>query len=112
SFPADLHARRRQGLKSMRPMNPAAAPPLITGAEYVAQITARASDRRARSAFQQLVLRLLPAGATLLDFGCGTGLDALFYAQHGYRVFAYDVDARMRAYFATACAAPLAAARI
>lgn len=93
----------------MLPTDQLAAPPLVTGAQYVAQITARASDRRARTAFQQLVLQLLPAGATLLDFGCGTGLDALFYAQHGYRVLAYDVDARMRAYFAAECAAPLAA---
>ena len=25
-----------------------------------------------------------------MDFGCGTGIDALAYARHGYRVLAYD----------------------
>ena len=30
------------------------------------------------------------SGSTLLDFGCGTGIDALEYAQKGYRVLAYD----------------------
>ncbi|MDE3180640.1 MAG: class I SAM-dependent methyltransferase [Acidobacteriota bacterium] len=30
-----------------------------------------------------------------MDFGCGTGTDALWYAQHGYRVIAYDNSAGM-----------------
>ena len=44
----------------------------------------------ARLAFREIVQRNVPTGSTLLDFGCGTGLDALHYAQQGYRVLAYD----------------------
>jgi len=76
---------------------------LVTGAQYVAQLTARESDRRARAAFRGLVLRLAPPGATLFDFGCGTGLDARFYAERGFFVQAYDVDREMCDYFTTDC---------
>jgi len=59
-------------------------------AAYDAQLTSRAEDVLARRAFQDLVARYVPAGSTLLDFGCGTGLDAFHYASLGYRVLAYD----------------------
>jgi SAM-dependent methyltransferase len=87
-------------------------PRLVTGAEYVAQLSARRSDRQARADFQQQALRLLEPGGTLFDFGCGTGLDACCYAAHGVRVLAYDVDPDMRAYFAAYCAAQIAAGHI
>lgn len=35
------------------------------------------------------------AGAQLLDLGCGTGLDAVYFAQQGYRVTAIDWSAGM-----------------
>jgi SAM-dependent methyltransferase len=73
------------------------------GEEYVRQITALESDRRARSAFQELVLRLAPPGAALFDFGAGPGIDARFFAERGYTVQAYDVDPRMREFFAEHC---------
>ena len=76
---------------------------IVTGAEYVAQITAVKSDRLARTAFQQLVLALAPPGAKLLDFGCGTGLDAQFYAGQGLTITAYDVDPQMCDYFTEHC---------
>ena len=44
----------------------------------------------AREVFQNLVTQHVPPGETLLDFGCGTGLDAAHYAGRGYRVLAYD----------------------
>jgi 2-polyprenyl-3-methyl-5-hydroxy-6-metoxy-1,4-benzoquinol methylase len=69
-----------------------AARHIVTGAEYVEQITAGESDRRARAAFRDLVLSIAQPGATLFDFGCGTGMDARFYAERGFRVLAYDVD--------------------
>ena len=68
--------------------------------EYERAMSASESDRRARSAFQQLVLSIAPAGAALYDFGAGTGIDARFYAEHGFTVGAYDVDPAMREHFA------------
>jgi len=76
---------------------------IITGAEYVRQITALESDRRARAAFLDLALKIAPSGAALFDFGAGPGIDARFYAAHGRRVAAYDVDAKMCEFFAEYC---------
>lgn len=76
---------------------------IVTGARYVEQITASKSDRLARSAFRDLVLRIAPPGTTLLDFGSGTGMDARFYAEHGFNVAAYDVDPQMCDFFAEHC---------
>ena len=68
-----------------------------------AAITASESDRRARSAFQNLVLQIASPGAALFDFGTGPGIDARFYAEHGFGVAAYDVDPEMRKYFSFHC---------
>ncbi len=48
------------------------------------------SDLWIRAAFHEFVRARVPLGSTLLDFGCGTGLDAEWYAAQGYRVLAYD----------------------
>jgi SAM-dependent methyltransferase len=85
---------------------------VVTGAEYVEQITARESDRRARAAFRELVLKLARPGATLFDFGAGTGLDARFYAEHGFNVVAYDVDSRMCEFFTAHCRDLIEAGRV
>jgi SAM-dependent methyltransferase len=74
-----------------------------TGAEYVNQITAQETDRRTRTAFRNLVLRLAPPGAKLFDFGAGPGIDARFFAERGFTVDAYDVDPRMRDFFTGHC---------
>jgi SAM-dependent methyltransferase len=87
----------------MKQMPPSTAGRIVTGAEYVEQITALESDRRARQAFHDVVLRIASPGAALFDFGAGTGMDARFYAERGFTVAAYDVDAKMREYFATYC---------
>jgi SAM-dependent methyltransferase len=76
---------------------------MLTGAEYVRQITSVESDRRARSAFHDLVLRVAPPGGALFDFGAGPGIDARFFAERGFTVGAYDVDPRMREFFAEHC---------
>ena len=89
-----------------------AACQIVTGAEYVKQITALESDRRARAAFWDLVLRIAPPGAALLDFGAGTGIDARFYAEHGFAVTAYDVDPKMCEFFARHCRDYIDAGRI
>jgi len=80
-----------------------AAQQIITGAQYVKQITALASDQRARTAFLALALEIAAPDARIFDFGAGPGMDARFYAQHGRSVAAYDVDAQMCEYFAEHC---------
>jgi SAM-dependent methyltransferase len=85
---------------------------LVTGARYVEQITALDTDRRARAAFLSLVTRLASPGAAVFDFGAGPGLDARFYAEHGYRVAAYDVDREMCEFFAEHCRDLIQAGRI
>jgi SAM-dependent methyltransferase len=80
---------------------------IVTGAEYVAALEARPSDRESRRAFQALALSLAGPAATIFDFGCGPGIDARCYAERGLRVGAYDVDRDMCAYFRIHCAAGL-----
>jgi SAM-dependent methyltransferase len=75
----------------------------ISGAEYVNAIAARGSDRDARSAFQKLVLRLMPQGGRLFDFGAGPGIDARMYCEYGFHVAAYDVDPAMGEFCAQHC---------
>jgi SAM-dependent methyltransferase len=74
-----------------------------TGAEYFKRITALELNRRVRSAYQDLVLRIAPAGAALFDFGAGPGIDARFFAERGFTVDAYDVDPKMCEFFAAHC---------
>jgi SAM-dependent methyltransferase len=76
---------------------------LGSAAQYVRDITSNASDRRYRSAFQALALQLAPAGSAVFDFGCGPGLDARFYAEHGLRVCAFDTDPAMCEYLTGQC---------
>lgn len=75
----------------------------VTGAEYLAAMTARASDRRARATFQSLALDAAGSQATVFDFGAGPGVDARFYAEQGLRVAAYDIDPGMSAFFNDYC---------
>lgn len=77
---------------------------IVAGEKYAQSIVSRESDRRARSAFHQLVERVLKPGAAIFDFGAGPGLDARFYAERGFTVQAYDIDPEMRHYFAVHCA--------
>jgi SAM-dependent methyltransferase len=99
-FLLGLHRLRRTGSFDVRGSVP---PKTLTGAEYVRQITSLESDRRARSAFQDLVLRIAPPGAALFDFGAGPGIDARFFAECGFPVEAYDVDPKMREFFTAYC---------
>jgi SAM-dependent methyltransferase len=89
-----------------------AAGDIVSGADYVSQITALESDRRARATFQSLVLSLAPPGGALFDFGAGPGIDARFYAERGFSVAAYDVDPQMCEYFAAHCRGLMEAGRI
>jgi hypothetical protein len=73
------------------------------GAAYVSHINSQESDRRTRAAFRDLVLRVAAPRARLFDFGAGPGIDARFFAERGFMVDAYDVDPRMREFFADHC---------
>jgi SAM-dependent methyltransferase len=83
-----------------------------SGKEYADAITARQSDRRARSAFQNLVVKMARPGGAIFDFGAGPGIDARFYADRGLTVEAYDVDPAMREYFSVHCRDYIQAGRI
>jgi ubiquinone/menaquinone biosynthesis C-methylase UbiE len=48
-----------------------------------------------RHAVQQRLLSLVPAGARVLDLGCGTGEDAVLLAERGRTVHAVDVSPEM-----------------
>lgn len=84
----------------------------VSAAQYDAQLTGNPYDVLARAAFRDLVARYVPKGSTLLDFGCGTGLDALQYAEQGYRVLAYDTSQGMMAGLERRCAARIAAGEV
>jgi SAM-dependent methyltransferase len=51
--------------------------------------------QRMRLTLWDTVRSELPIGSRLLDLGCGTGLDALEFAQRGYRVVATDWSPQM-----------------
>lgn len=51
--------------------------------------------RRMRYQMWDVLHRTFPAGARLLDLGCGTGIDAVFLASLGYRVVATDLSPAM-----------------
>jgi len=67
-----------------------------TGDEYHEFMQRSRRDRRVRNRFQGLALDLLPPGATVLDFGAGTGIDAAIYAAHGHRTFVYEPSQAMQ----------------
>src|ERR1700689_3622638 len=93
-------------------MRASAATNIVSGAEYIRQITALESDRLARSAFQSLVLRLVAPGSALFDFGAGTGMDARVFAEQGYSVAAYDADPNMCEFFVEHCRELIEAGRV
>jgi SAM-dependent methyltransferase len=65
-----------------------------------------------RDAFRALVASTVPAAGRMLDFGCGTGVDARWYAVRGYPVVAYDPARRMIAQVSTRCAREIMARQI
>jgi SAM-dependent methyltransferase len=57
---------------------------------YDIQMSRMPGDAWTRDAFQDFVTRDLSPGDVVLDFGCGTGVDAKAYAGKGFRVIGYD----------------------
>jgi SAM-dependent methyltransferase len=64
---------------------------------YDAALAQNHANNAVRSAFHALVQQQVPTGSLIMDFGCGTGTDALAYIQMGYRVVAYDNSPGMMA---------------
>ena len=60
-------------------------------AKEYAELTVKADMSHVYDKF----LRYLPAGATVLDAGCGSGRDSLFFLQKGYDVTMLDASAGM-----------------
>ena len=70
------------------------------------------ADAAVRSAFQTFVSAQLPSGARILDFGCGTGTDASWYANRGFRVLAFDNSPGMIGELRIRCAEAIARVQI
>lgn len=50
---------------------------------------------RMRQRVYKFVTARLPQGSRILDLACGTGTDAVWFAQHGYSVFGVDISNEM-----------------
>src|ERR1700674_1306442 len=48
-----------------------------------------------RAELWRAVAQYAPTGSRLLDIGCGTGIDATYFAQRGYRVTGVDASPEM-----------------
>ena len=64
-------------------------------AEYDGPTGNNALIQRMRTQLWQTVTALFPAGARLLDLGCGTGIDAVYLASRGYSIVATDWSSHM-----------------
>lgn len=78
-------------------------PHMHTGEQYHQIMLSSPRDQQVRDRFQKLALELLPAGAEVLDFGAGTGIDAKTYAASGHPTFVYEPSEAMRGYLAVHC---------
>jgi SAM-dependent methyltransferase len=79
---------------------------------YDDQVDGLPGNRALRETFRQRVATLAGPGGTILDFGCGTGTDAAWYAERGHHVLAYDISAGMVDVLRARCAAEIADGRI
>ena len=103
------------------PSNPAAAREIsdatasfydATARRYDADVDGQLANQTLRTAFRKCVSTTTSAGSLILDFGCGTGLDAAWYASRGHKVIAYDVSCGMVGVLRERCATEIAEGRI
>jgi SAM-dependent methyltransferase len=92
-----FHIRRQSRESSLEAGSPwrKAIGKVHTGEQYHEFMLASRRDRQVRENFRNLALGLLPAGAELLDFGAGTGIDAKVYAASGHRTFVHEPSQAM-----------------
>ncbi|HEY8877919.1 MAG TPA: class I SAM-dependent methyltransferase [Roseateles sp.] len=81
-------------------------------AGYDAQVDGRGDNAGLRRSFCERVTSLAGPGGVILDFGCGTGTDAAWYAARGHRVIAYDVSSGMMDLLRARCSSEIASGRI
>lgn len=79
-----------------------------TAARYDAEVDGPTANATLRAAFRRRVSAAAGAGTPILDFGCGTGTDASWYAAHGHRVIAYDLSHGMIAVLRDRCVTEIA----
>ena len=79
-----------------------------TAARYDAEVDGLAANALLRDAFRGRVSAAAGTGTPILDFGCGTGTDAAWYAARGHRVIAYDPSHGMIAVLRERCATEIA----
>jgi len=79
---------------------------------YDDQVDGIAINRTMRDAFRARVSALAGPTGRVLDFGCGTGTDAEWYAAQGHQVIAYDISPGMVDVLRTRCAGAIAEGRI
>ena len=72
--------------------------------DYDAQMERVPFNGWARAAFRQLVISAFAPPASVLDFGCGTGIDTEWLAARGYSVIAYDRSSGMMRELRRKCA--------
>ncbi|HEY4080598.1 MAG TPA: class I SAM-dependent methyltransferase [Burkholderiaceae bacterium] len=77
-------------------------------AGYDQQVEGLASNDEVRRRFRERVSQAAGPGGLILDYGCGTGIDAQWYAECGHRVLAYDVSAQMVDQLRLRCAGEVA----
>jgi SAM-dependent methyltransferase len=76
------------------------------------RLMATPQARRMRRRFLALVRSNAPPPGPILDFGCGTGIDARYFACTGYRVLAYDPSLPMLAPLQRRCAGAIRTGRV
>jgi len=79
---------------------------------YDDQVDGFAINRAMRDAFCARVSALAGSAGRILDFGCGTGTDAAWYAANGHLVLAYDISPGMVDVLRTRCADAIVQGRI
>lgn len=79
---------------------------------YDAKIDGPDRNTTLRDAFRSHVSATAGAGTAILDFGCGTGIDAAWYAARGHRVIAYDLSHGMVAVLRDRCATEIVEGKI